>query len=71
MKKKYDIKTKLKVCWYWLFKHGEGIMVNCGMCKSTQITLLENKQVDNEYISKYKCRRCGAIATNREVWAKN
>ena len=69
--KKYSLKTKLKVVWYWLFKHGQGIMVSCGCCKSTQLTILESKQEDNLYYSKYKCRRCGAVAENKEVWSKN
>ena len=71
MNNKYSLKTKLQVCWFWLFKHGEGIMVRCGCCNATQLTLLENKQVNNEYISKYQCRRCGAVATYREVWTKD
>lgn len=68
MKKKSSLKTKLKVVWYWLFKHGDGIMVNCGMCKSTQLTIEKSQQTGNEYMSTYRCRRCGATAFNKENW---
>lgn len=68
MKSKSSLKTKLQVVWFFLFKHGEGIMVNCGVCRNTRLTLLESHQDGNTYFSKYKCRSCGAIAENKEVW---
>lgn len=71
MKNKHSLKTKLQVIFYWLFKHGEGIVVNCGMCKSTQLNLISSTQMGDVYTSTYKCRRCGATAINKESWIKS
>jgi hypothetical protein len=71
MKKKHSLLTKLKVCWYWLFVHGDGINVNCGVCKSTKLTILESSKEGNIYTSKYLCRDCGATAENKEIWTKH
>lgn len=68
MKKKYSLMTKLKVCYFWLFRHGEGIMVTCGKCRSTKLKLIENNQEGNKFTSKYMCRKCGATAINIEDW---
>ena len=61
-------RTRLKVIIYWLFNHGEGLIVHCSFCKSTKLTLLEKKENGDIYESKYQCRKCGAIAENKEIW---
>jgi hypothetical protein len=71
LKQNHSVLTKLKVCWFWLFKHGNGIIVRCGECESTQLDILGKGNINGEtYTSRYKCRRCGATATNTETWTK-
>lgn len=64
-----DFKRKIKLVFFILFKL-KGIAVTCGCCKSMSLDILESKQEGNIYYSKYKCRRCGAIAENKEIWLK-
>jgi hypothetical protein len=69
MKKKHNMLTKLLICWYWLFKHGDAIMVQCNMCNSTKLSFISTLDNGNLYQSSYECRSCGAVATNTEIWA--
>lgn len=68
LKKKYGLINKLKVCGFWLFRHGEAITVVCGKCGSSKLEFIEGQQTDNVYRSTYKCRKCGSIAKNTEIW---
>jgi hypothetical protein len=68
--KKQGFWVKLKVFYYWMFKHGNGIIVHCNYCNSTKLTIVSNSQDGDNYNSEYKCRKCGAIAKNTEVWSK-
>jgi len=68
MKKTTSLLEKLKVCWYWLIEHGDGLIEFCHYCQSTKITKVDGYDDGDYYHARYKCRKCGAICSTRERW---
>ncbi|MDV3426711.1 MAG: hypothetical protein LIR50_05910 [Bacillota bacterium] len=67
MKVKNGYFRKIRIAFLWIFKFSDGIGVNCNYCGSLELDFIEKKQGENSYISKYRCKRCGATATNIEM----
>lgn len=70
MKVKNGFIRKAIIFFHWVFKLSNGIGVHCNYCGSIELDIVEKKQGKDTYKSKYKCKRCGAKATNYEIWER-
>ena len=70
MKKKTSLSLALKVCWMYLRSVKKGMLhTDCSLCKGHNLVLERSDMKGNIYTSTYRCLDCGAVASNREVWA--
>lgn len=70
MKHKCGLFRKIKIFFIWILKYGDGIGVNCNYCGSIELDFITKEESKNSYMSEYRCKKCGATATNFEFWKR-